>query len=81
MTENGKASLLVLDASYTLEMIKERGMEKSVTCRDLDGFFRDVWSVHPFASLLTSESWSPRFGKPVWHDMGPRHTFIEGKVG
>ncbi|MBK9431502.1 MAG: glycosyltransferase [Sphingomonadales bacterium] len=81
MTENGKASLLVLDASYTLEMIKERGMENSVTCRDLDGFFRHVWSVHPFASLLTSESWSPRFGKPVWHDMGPRHTFIEGKVG
>ncbi|MBL0023143.1 MAG: hypothetical protein IPP23_13450 [Sphingomonadales bacterium] len=56
MTENGKASLLVLDASYTLEMIKERGMENSVTCRDLSG-------------------------KPVWHDMGPRHTFIEGKVG
>jgi glycosyltransferase involved in cell wall biosynthesis len=81
MTDKGKASLLVLDASYTLEMIKERGMENSVTCRDLDGFFRHVWSVHPFASLLTSESWSPRFGKPVWHDMGPRHTFIEGKVG
>lgn len=81
MTDKGKASLLVLDASYTLEMIKERGMENSVTCRDLDGFFRHVWSVHPFASLLTSESWSPRFGMPVWHDMGPRHTFIEGKVG
>jgi glycosyltransferase involved in cell wall biosynthesis len=85
MTESndpkGKASLLVLDASYTLEMIRERGMENSVTCRDLDGFFRHVWSVHPFATLLTSEEWSPCFGKPVWHDMGPRHTFIEGKVG
>jgi glycosyltransferase involved in cell wall biosynthesis len=81
LSEPGKASLLVLDASYTLEMIKERGMENSVTCRDLDGFFRHVWSVHPFASLLTSESWSPRFGKPVWHTMGPRHTFIEGKLG
>ena len=76
-----KASLLVLDASYTLEMIRERGMENSVTCRDLDGFFRHVWSVHPFASLLTSEDWSPRFGPPVWHDLEPRHTFIEGKVG
>ena len=76
-----KASLLVLDASYTLEMIRERGMENSVTCRDPDGFFRYVWSVHPFASLLTSEAWSPRFGPPVWHDLKPRHTFIEGKVG
>ncbi len=77
----GNASLLVLDASYTLEMIRERGMENSVTCRDLDGFFRHVWSVHPFASLLTSDVWSPRFGAPVWHDLGKRHTFIEGKVG
>jgi glycosyltransferase involved in cell wall biosynthesis len=81
MTEKGTASLLVLDASYTLEMIRERGMENSVTCRDLDGFFRHVWSVHPFASLLTSKDWSPRFGPPAWHDLQPRHTFIEGKVG
>ena len=77
----GNASLLVLDASYTLEMIRERGMENSVTCRDLDGFFRHVWSVHPFASLLTSDAWSPRFGRPAWHILGRRHTFIEGKVG
>ena len=76
-----RPSLLVLDASYTLEMIRERGMENSVTCRDLDGFFRHVWSVHPFATLLTSEKWSPRFGKPVWHELGTRHTFIEGKFG
>lgn len=82
MTETeGKASLVVLDASYTLEMIRERGMENSVTCRDLDGFFRHVWSVHPFASLLTSDSWSPRFGQPVWYKLGERHTFIEGKAG
>lgn len=74
-------SMLVLDASYTLEMIEGLGMENSVTCRDLDGFFRHVWTVHPFATLLTSETWSPRYGKPVWHDMGPRHHFIEGKVG
>lgn len=78
---DGNASLLVLDASYTLEMIRERGMENSVTCRDLDGFFRHVWSVHPFASLLTSPAWSPRFGPPVWRELGERHTFIEGKVG
>ncbi len=76
-----RPALLVLDASYTLEMIRERGMENSVTCRDLDGFFRHVWSVHPFATLLTSEAWTPRFGRPVWHEIAPRHSFIEGKVG
>ena len=80
-TDRTAPSLLVLDASYTLEMIRSRGLENSVLCRDLDGFFRHVWSVHPFATLLTSETWTARFGKPVTHELGPRHTFIEGKVG
>ena len=75
------SGLLVLDASYTLEMIRERGLENSVLCRDLDGFFGHVWSVHPFATLLTSDSWTPRYGRPFWHRLGPRHTFVEGKVG
>jgi len=73
--------MLVLDSSYTLEMIQGLGIENSVTCRDLDGFFRHVWTVHPFATLLTSKTWSPRYGKPVWHNIGQRHHFIEGKVG
>jgi glycosyltransferase involved in cell wall biosynthesis len=76
-----RPALLVLDTSYTLEMIRERGLEKSVLCRDLDGFFRHVWSVHPFATLLTSDGWTSRHGRPVSHQFGPRHTFIEGKVG
>jgi glycosyltransferase involved in cell wall biosynthesis len=62
-------------------MIRQRGLENSVLCRDLDGFFRHVWSVHPFATLVTSETWTPRFGRPVWHELNARHTFIEGKVG
>lgn len=74
-------SLLVLDASYTLEMIHERGIENSVLCRDLDGYFRHVWSVHPFASLLTSDNWAARYGAPVTREMSERHTFIEGKIG
>ena len=49
-----RPSLLVLDAAYTLEMIRERGLESSITCRDLDGYFAHVFSVHPFATLLTS---------------------------
>lgn len=73
--------LLVFDTSFTFEMICERGLLDSVTCRDLGGFFDHVWTVHPFASMLTSESWAPRHGKPLQHRVNPRHTFIEGKVG
>lgn len=73
--------MVVLDSSYTLEMVEQRGVQDSVLCRDLDGFFTHVWTVHPFASMLTSRSWSSEFGRPDWHEMSPRHTFIEGKVG
>ena len=73
--------LLVLDTSFTFEMIRERGLLDSVTCRDLGGFFDHVWTVHPFASMLTSAGWTPRYGRPVQHRVNTHHTFIEGKVG
>lgn len=73
--------LLVLDSSYALEAIRARGLEDSVTCRDLDGFFEHVWTVHPFATLVTSEVWASRYGRPELHPLASAHTFIEGKVG
>ena len=73
--------LLVLDASFSYEMIVDRGLESTVTCRDLDGYFEHVWSVHPFASLVNTAAWDRRFGSPTVFNMSERHTFIEGKVG
>jgi glycosyltransferase involved in cell wall biosynthesis/ubiquinone/menaquinone biosynthesis C-methylase UbiE len=73
--------LLVLDTSLTLEAIRERKLERSVTCRDLDGFFEHVWTVHPFATLLTSKKWTNTYGHPDAHSLAPAHTFIEGKIG
>lgn len=73
--------LLVLDSSFSFEAIRTRGLQGSVTCRDLDGFFEHVWSVHPFATLVTSEGWSNRFGRPETYPLVAAHTFIEGKVG
>jgi glycosyltransferase involved in cell wall biosynthesis len=73
--------LLVLDTSYTFEAIRGRKLEGSVTCRDLDGFFEHVWSVHPFASLVTSEEWANKFGPPEYHELNASHTFLEGKIG
>jgi glycosyltransferase involved in cell wall biosynthesis len=73
--------LLVLDTSYTFEAIRERGLEATIECRDLRGFFEHVWTVHPFATLLTSNAWAPRFGRPTTYRLSPVHTVIEGKVG
>lgn len=78
-TPTSTRKLLVLDASYSWEDIRARGLERSVTCRDLDGFFEHVWTVHPFASLV--ERHTAKFGKPETHTPATAHTFIDGKVG
>lgn len=81
MNQVSKKKLLVLDTSYSLEDIVKRGILSSVTCRDLEGYFEHVWTIHPFATIVTSPHWTPRFGKPMWHKIAPSHTFIEGKIG
>ena len=80
-TRSNRRRLLVLDSAFTFEMITERELFDSVTCRDLGGFFEHVWTVHPFASMLNSDGWGPRFGQPSVYEVNDRHTFIEGKVG
>lgn len=72
--------LLVIDTSYAYEAIRARKLEDSVTCRDLDGFFEHVWTVHPFASLVT-EGATTMFGGPEVHALNGAHTFIDGKIG
>ncbi|MZH02866.1 MAG: glycosyltransferase, partial [Nitrospinae bacterium] len=76
-----KRRLLVLDTAWTLEAIRERKLEDSITCRDLDGFFEHVWSVHPFATLVSSNESEGKYGQSEAHAFAPGHTFIEGKVG
>ena len=73
--------LLVLDTAYTFEMVTQRGLQESIICRDLSGFFLRVWSVHPFATLLTTDAWTPRYGSANFHKLCDIHTIIEGKVG
>ena len=72
--------LLVLDSSYGYEAIRKRQLEDSVTCRDLGGFFEHVWTVHPFASLV-SEGETAKHGVPESHRLNDAHTFVDGKVG
>jgi glycosyltransferase involved in cell wall biosynthesis len=73
--------LLVFDTAYTLEAVRLRRQETHILYLDLDGFFEHVWTVHPFATLLTSDDWGPRYGAPDNYELAPRHTVIHGKVG
>ena len=73
--------LLVLDTAFTFEAIRDRGLEATILCRDLRGYFTKVWSVHPFATLLTSDAWGQKCGRPSIFELSPTHIVIEGKVG
>lgn len=73
--------LLVLDTAYTLSGIRSKGIEHSITSRDLDGYFDHVWSVHPVAGADSGEPSASSVGGIVCEEMAARHTFIEGKVG
>jgi glycosyltransferase involved in cell wall biosynthesis len=76
-----KRHMLVFDTAYTWKILNERNIAGIVTGRDHGGWFDHVWTVHPVAGLLEPEVSPERFGRPVVHDLAPRHTFIEGKIG
>lgn len=77
----GCLKLLDLDAAYSLEMIQARKMEHEITCRDLDGFFEHVWSVHPMVGASPEHSRSFSVGSPSATLLAARHTVLEGRVG
>lgn len=80
-SDRGARRMLVLDSAYTHKIMQERKADRLVTSRDLGGYFDQVWTCHPVASLLEAADSPERFGKPVSHGLGPRHVFIEGKIG
>jgi glycosyltransferase involved in cell wall biosynthesis len=72
--------LLVIDTAFSYQAIRSRGLEDSVTCRDLGGYFSHVWSLHPFGSLVSDQT-IEFSGSPDVHQINKTHTFIDGKFG
>ena len=76
MKASKSPTLIVIDSSYTFAMIKQRGLDYSVTCRDLDGFFDHVYTVNPLAVAVATEGSSTGAQIRIIQ-MADRHTFIE----
>ncbi|MDQ4129838.1 MAG: glycosyltransferase family 4 protein [Actinomycetota bacterium] len=72
--------LLTFEGDYSLSTIRERQLEHLVTCRDLEGFFDHVWSVHPAAGADPNEPWESSVGPLTTTEISPRHTMVEGRV-
>jgi len=77
---NGARQILVLDASYTLETVRSRGLEQAILARDLGGYFEHVYSVHPLVGADQSQVGHVPHGSPRTTLFADRHTFIEGRI-
>lgn len=70
--------LLVVDTAYTLREVRQRGLSTAITCRDLEGYFDHVWTVHPLAGA----GGEGVFAGPIEVTaFAPRHTVIEAHPG
>lgn len=80
MNNKSKYRIIYLDTAFTYRAIQERSLYQQIKCRDLEGFFEHVWSVHPFATLIDKNN-KDKYGKIDIYNLDPSNTIIEGKVG
>jgi len=73
--------LLVLDMSYTLDIVRKRQLYEAITCKDLNGYFSHVWTVHPCSTVIPPEREQDTYGRITITPLTSIHTFIEGKIG
>lgn len=77
---SGERKLMNLEMTYSLEILRARKLEHEITCRDVNGYFDHVWSVHPAVGSSPEHSPATAYGMPVTTPITTRHTMIEGKV-
>jgi len=73
--------LIIIDSSYSLDVIRERKLENVLTSRELDGFFEKLWSVHPIDTHPSLASSASPCGPPIVEQVGENHEFIRGRFG
>lgn len=79
--EKTKKKLLYIDASYSLDEMRRRGMSQVLAVRLLDGYWQRVWSVHPIDNYLSAGSDAQVCGAPEIVTIAPNHLFIRGRFG
>lgn len=72
--------LLVLDTAYSLYTLTKRAQLSTIFCRDLDGFFDHVTTVHPLVGADPREPETCATGPVRVEALSPRHTVIENPI-
>ena len=72
--------LLSIDGTYSLATIRSRQLEHELTCRDLNGFFEHVWSVHPAVGASPEHLAEAPIRHLTETRIAERHTMIQGTV-
>lgn len=70
---------MVLDCAYSLEQIRDRGLEHVVTQLDLGGFFDHVWYVQPLLGAGACAADEP-IGPARTASLSEHHTVVEAPI-
>lgn len=75
---NDKPSIMYLDMAYTLEIVKERGLDQEFLSRECGGYFKHVWGVHPVADIPRKKELTYEGFKVLKEAYSENQTIIEG---
>lgn len=73
--------VMVLNASYSLTVIRLRKIEFRIQAAALDGYFENAWSVNAVVGADPSTPIDEAYGRTTFAELAPGHTVVEGKVG
>ena len=75
------SKLLYIDASYTEESIREKGLLHVLDSRLLEGYFTKVWSAHPLNVNVHDTESRSSYGPPTFNALVANHIFVGGRLG
>lgn len=73
-----KPRILYIDMAYTINMVRERGLEQEFDSRECGGYFDHVWGVHPIADIPENRKLNYDGFKVSSVEFSPNQTIIEG---
>jgi glycosyltransferase involved in cell wall biosynthesis len=72
--------MLVFHSAYTFDYLQDYGLEIFVKSRDAAGYFEEILTISPIASLQYQKMDARRFSKPEFFHLDAKDTILEGRI-